>query len=127
MNHLKQLQLCWHMYTMDNNGRLVPNHAQTPIATTDAESWASGGATIDVARTNVQRAAMFPYNTSIRMYHCPSDKSTVAGTSTQRFRSYSMVHPWMSGGFGESNWQQVSRRESDIHDPDPSQASVLWG
>ena len=25
MSNLKQLQLCWHLYTDDNNDRLVPN------------------------------------------------------------------------------------------------------
>ena len=31
LNNLKQLQLCWHLYIVDNGGLLVPNKAQTPF------------------------------------------------------------------------------------------------
>ncbi len=27
LNNLKQLQLCWHLYAVDNGGRLPPNNA----------------------------------------------------------------------------------------------------
>jgi prepilin-type N-terminal cleavage/methylation domain-containing protein/prepilin-type processing-associated H-X9-DG protein len=125
LNHLKQLQLCCHLYSTDNNGWLVENHAETPTATLSSNSWAAGGAKIDTDPTKIQAAALFPFNKAVPIYHCPSDRSVVPGTSILRFRSYSMVHPWM-GGWNESSWQQISRKESDIHDPAPSQASVIW-
>ena len=37
-----------------------------------------------------------------------------------RFRSYSMIFPWMNGNDPTIN--QISRKESDIHDPDPVNA-----
>lgn len=33
LNNLRQLQLCWHLYAADNEGRLVPNKAETGVAT----------------------------------------------------------------------------------------------
>src|SRR3954463_5520724 len=37
MSNLKQLQLCWHLYAMDNDGLLVKNWLGNPTA------WISGG------------------------------------------------------------------------------------
>src|SRR5258707_12162448 len=37
ISNLKQLQLCWHLYALDYRGNLVPNNANTPLATTDFE------------------------------------------------------------------------------------------
>jgi prepilin-type N-terminal cleavage/methylation domain-containing protein/prepilin-type processing-associated H-X9-DG protein len=115
-NHLKQLQLCWHLYALDYGGKLVANGAQT-------DSWVMGSAKTDDSPTNIQACALFPYNTTVQIYHCPSDKSTVIGKSMLRFRSYSMSYPWMNG---DSGARDIRRRESEIHDPGPTQASVLW-
>lgn len=122
MNNLRQLQLCWHMYNLDNEGNLVPNKAETPTQTTGRESWISGGAKTDTNPTNIERSAFFPYNSSIHIYHCPSDHSKVTGTSIIRFRSYSMSYPWMNGDPG--GFVDINRHESDIKNP--SSASVLW-
>jgi prepilin-type N-terminal cleavage/methylation domain-containing protein/prepilin-type processing-associated H-X9-DG protein len=122
-SNLKQLQLCWHLYSLDNGGRLAPNKAQTPDATTQPDSWVAGGAKIDDTPTNIQRSAFFPYNTSIGIYHCPSDFSKVTGKTIVRFRSYAMSYPWINGDPGA---EQIVRKETDIHDPGPSVASVLW-
>ncbi len=123
LNNLRQLQLCWHLYAVDNEGRLVANKAETGIATIGSESWISGGAKLDANATNIQRAAFFPYNSSIAIYHCPSDQSKVQGLSILRFRSYGISFPWMNGN---ADFEQINRKESDIRDPGPSQASVLW-
>src|ERR1700753_2261511 len=42
INNLKQLQLCYTMYTQDNNGRLIPNNATSSAE--DADSWMTGNA-----------------------------------------------------------------------------------
>ena len=47
LNNIKQLQICWHLYACDNAGNLVPNKAQTPIATTQPDSWIAGSAKLD--------------------------------------------------------------------------------
>jgi len=122
-NNLRQLQLCWHLYALDYNGNLVPNKTQTKYATTGADSWVAGSAPYDDTPTNIQTSLFFPYNSSIALYHCPSDQSKVFGKPILRFRSYSMTSPWMNG---DANFLHIFRRESDILSPGPSLASVLW-
>lgn len=123
LNNLGQLQLCWHLYALDDSGRIVPNKAESGIRTIGLESWISGSAKFDDSPTNIQNAALSPYNQSIAIYHCPSDKSLVEGKTILRFRSYGMSYPWMNG---EPNGCRITRKESDIRDPGPSHASVLW-
>ncbi|MBI3849259.1 MAG: prepilin-type N-terminal cleavage/methylation domain-containing protein [Verrucomicrobia bacterium] len=122
-SNLKQLQLCWHFYALDYGGNLVPNKAGTPIETTSPETWVAGGAKIDETPSNIVRSAFFPYNSTIGIYHCPSDLSKVTGKGILRFRSYGMSYPWMNGDPGA---QEIVRKESDIRNPGPSLASVLW-
>jgi prepilin-type processing-associated H-X9-DG protein len=124
LNNVKQLQVCWAMYAVDNNGWLPPNKAQTGSATLGTDSWISGGAQIDTTPDNIRRAVLFKYNTSIDIYHCPADKSLVPGTAIQRFRSYSISWPWMSGDLG-GTYTEINQRESDIRDPAPSIALVF--
>src|SRR6266571_2025959 len=123
LSNLKQLQLCWHLYALDQAGNLVANKAETPIATLGPESWIAGSAKFDDTPTNIQRSAFFPYNTSIAIYHCPSDVSKVEGKNILRFRSYGMSYPWMNGDPG---FIEIARKESEIIHPLPSLASVLW-
>ena len=123
LNNVKQLQLCWHLYAVDNAGNLVANKAQSPLATIEPDSWIAGGAKLDQTPTNIQRSAFFPYNSTIAIYHCPSDQSKVEGKSILRFRSYGMSYPWMNGDPGAA---EINRKETDIRSPGPSLASVLW-
>jgi prepilin-type N-terminal cleavage/methylation domain-containing protein/prepilin-type processing-associated H-X9-DG protein len=125
LNNLKQLQLCWHLYALDNNGLIVPNKAESPTATVGPESWIAGAAKLDDTATNIQRSAFFPYNACIGIYHCPSDRSLVTGKPILRFRSYAMSYPWLNGD-ASTGMQQICRREADILDPPPVLASVLW-
>jgi prepilin-type N-terminal cleavage/methylation domain-containing protein/prepilin-type processing-associated H-X9-DG protein len=125
LNNLKQLQLCWHLYALDNNGTIVPNKAQSPDSTTEPDSWIAGSAKLDETATNIQRAAFYPYNSAIAIYHCPSDKSCVTGKALPRFRSYGMSYPYMNGDINPTF--KVFRKETEILEPGPSVASVLWG
>src|SRR5690349_15254218 len=85
LNNIKQLQLCWHLYALDNNGNLVPNRSETTFASKDPGTWVDGSAPFDDTPTNIQRSAFFPYNTSIALYHCPSDQSKVTNKPMLRF------------------------------------------
>lgn len=124
LSNLKQMQLCWHLYALDNNGNLVPNKAQTATTTTEPDSWIAGSAKTDDSPTNIQRAAFYQYNSAVGIYHCPADKSTVTGKSILRFRSYSMSYPYMNGDPNPPF--KIFHKETEIQDPGPSMASVLW-
>jgi prepilin-type N-terminal cleavage/methylation domain-containing protein/prepilin-type processing-associated H-X9-DG protein len=95
VNNLKQLGACWHLYTVDNNDRLPPNNAIDDITTGNAVdtglSWCAGEAPTDTTFSNIEQGVLFQYNTSVAIYHCPADRSTVESIpSMLRTRSYSM-------------------------------------
>lgn len=92
-NH-RQLALCWVMYAADHGGRLVPNIALgNPGYLTD--TWVLGDMSNPVGATNevyLRDGKLFPYNTSVKIYHCPADRSTVdaGGAQLPRVRSLSL-------------------------------------
>src|ERR1043166_5383156 len=83
MNNLKQLQLCWHLYAVDNDDQLPPNNfvynvdgINNPIVR--SLSWCPGVAPLDTTTSNIEQGLLFQYNSSVGIYHCPSDRSTVS-------------------------------------------------
>jgi prepilin-type processing-associated H-X9-DG protein/prepilin-type N-terminal cleavage/methylation domain-containing protein len=105
MNNLKQLTLCLHLYVGDNNDYFTPNNAGTTFTVTtngdtytyDVQaSWLPGtDATTEISPDNIINGLLFKYNTSLPIYHCPSDQSTLQtadGTPLPqlRWRSYNM-------------------------------------
>jgi prepilin-type N-terminal cleavage/methylation domain-containing protein/prepilin-type processing-associated H-X9-DG protein len=94
LGNLKQLQLCWQMYTDDNDDRLPPQISQFggPDGIFSlAGSWLLGDAKADLTSSNIEHGVLFPYNKSTAIYHCPADKSTVTGRKgLLRTRSYSL-------------------------------------
>jgi len=58
-------------------------------------SWCPDHARTDTTNTDLKSGVLFPYNTSVAIYHCPADRSTVETASGQettqlRNRSYNM-------------------------------------
>src|SRR5262245_21767563 len=102
LNNLRQLQLCFHLYTLDFNGFLPPNNFVYDIDTGgpslgfDSDlTWCPGNTRLDTTTTNIERGKLFPYNRTAAIYHCPADKSTIETPEGQkagklRTRSYSM-------------------------------------
>lgn len=100
LNNLKQLQTCCHLYTGDYYDCLVPNNSvafigggAAPIA---GVSWLPDvDATVEYDPSNIVNGLLYHYNTSLAIYHCPSDYSTLVDSSGQsmvqlRWRSYNM-------------------------------------
>jgi prepilin-type N-terminal cleavage/methylation domain-containing protein/prepilin-type processing-associated H-X9-DG protein len=100
LNNLKQLQVCWHLYAVDNDDLLPPNNfvynvAGDNVPIVRSVSWCPGVAPLDTTTSNVENGVLFQYNRSLAIYHCPADRSTVMkldGTilPQQRTRSYNM-------------------------------------
>jgi prepilin-type processing-associated H-X9-DG protein len=99
LNNLKQMELCVHLYGMDNGDSLPPNNfvydiiSDQPIDT--GPSWCTNLAIYDTNSAGISGGLLFQYNTSVAIYHCPADQSTVQthnGTilSQPRLRSYNM-------------------------------------
>jgi prepilin-type processing-associated H-X9-DG protein len=98
MNNLKQVQTCWLMYAHDNEDIIPPNNfvysvfmgtTNNPSLGEDGLSWCRGLAPLDTNDINDATSVLFPYNRSQALYHCPADRSTVAGfPGLLRKRSY---------------------------------------
>jgi type II secretory pathway pseudopilin PulG len=97
MNNLSQLEVCWHVYAVDHGDLLPPNNSVADItsgnALASAASWCSNTAPYDMNPQGIQNGLLFPYNSSLGIYHCPADRSTVetrdgAKLTNIRLRSY---------------------------------------
>ena len=133
LNNLKQLETCWHLYALDYNDILPPNNSLSDITlgnVTIGASWCTNYAPIDADPTGIKNALLFPYNSSLGIYHCPADRSTVtplngAPLSQLRWRSYNMnlsvnglpdLDPY---AFYNPSFKKLTQ----IHNPDPA---TLW-
>jgi prepilin-type N-terminal cleavage/methylation domain-containing protein len=126
-NH-KQLSLCWVMYAADNAGRLVPNIALGQPGYLD-NTWVLGDMSSGTGATNenyLRNGKLFPYNTSIKIYRCPSDRSMVneGGLLFPRVRSVSMSGQ-MGGDTALIAGFPTNKRETDIRRPAPCKALVF--
>ena len=104
LNNERQLQLCWHLYIVDNNDVLVPNNSVafispgTNVSTSNIKgvSWLPDvDARTEISPVNIINGLLYSYNNQLGIYHCPSDLSTLQTTDGQsinqlRWRSYNM-------------------------------------
>lgn len=139
INNLRQMQLCWLMYAHDSNDELVKNWLDNPLA------WIRGNLAAMPGATNINDikvGMLYPYNGSLEIYRCPSDKPyRVGGKDHVRVRSWAM-NGQMGGadaadtrfGATDTAWVQgtymgrqipVNKKLSDIRNPPPSQAMVF--
>ncbi len=116
LSNLKQLDLAWNMYLLDNNNVMVPNKRNSG-GSTDA-SWLVGNTRTEVNTTNIERGALFQYNKSVGIYKCPSDRSVVVG-KPQFPRNRSFVLSAYLNGNPYENWVfgRVKEKVSEIAKP----------
>jgi prepilin-type N-terminal cleavage/methylation domain-containing protein len=82
LNNLRQIQLCWQLYTDDNQDRVPPQNPGMGThddMSTQSGSWLLGDVQYDLNSSNIEHGVLFQYNQSTAIYHCPVDKSTVSG------------------------------------------------
>jgi prepilin-type N-terminal cleavage/methylation domain-containing protein/prepilin-type processing-associated H-X9-DG protein len=91
LNNMKQMELCYHMYVMDNSDLLPLNFVGGGSAF--AHSWVVGDAQTDPNTTNVQNGVLFQYNQQVKIYECPANTKTIT----------------VSAGFGKSTTVPQSR------------------
>jgi prepilin-type N-terminal cleavage/methylation domain-containing protein len=126
-NH-KQLSLCWVMYAADNGGRLIPNIALGNPGYLD-NSWILGDMSSLPGATNelyIRNGKLFPYNTSVKIYRCPADRSAIktGGVALPRVRSVSLGGQ-MGGDIPLITGFPTNKKETDIRRPAPSKAMVF--
>jgi prepilin-type N-terminal cleavage/methylation domain-containing protein/prepilin-type processing-associated H-X9-DG protein len=131
LSNMRQLQLCWHLYALENNEGLAPNNFGRMNNgrgyTNSGPTWALDNAFTDKTDINIRNGLLFSYSSSIGIYKCPADKSTVQDEGAiPRFRSVSMS-VWMNCFTDprDSRYPLTWHKESDITLPAPSQALVF--
>jgi prepilin-type N-terminal cleavage/methylation domain-containing protein len=98
LNNLKQLEVCFQMYSGDNDGKLVDNYPEGRGSNT----WVLGNMKTQSDATNINfllQGRLTPYGNNPGIYHCPADGSQAPGG--ERVRSYSM-NSWVGNRLMES-------------------------
>ena len=120
-SNLKQLQAGYLMYASDHDDYLPPNYAVMDASLPG--SWVVGNALYDTTTSNLEAGVIFRYVAGAGVYHCPADKSTMAGApSLPRLRSYSL-DGWLRYGWDTDSWTNypwAQNRLSTMHTPPPS-------
>jgi prepilin-type N-terminal cleavage/methylation domain-containing protein/prepilin-type processing-associated H-X9-DG protein len=133
-SNLKQLQLCWQLYSEDNADNLPGNTAMNPgdIAnrgawTADPISWLQGNAWSDTTPTNLQRGVLYHYSHSLGIYRCPADHSTVLDQGLlPRNRSVSMsMYMNFRADRNDPGYELCWHRMGQIQHPGPTRAAVF--
>ncbi|MEY4387703.1 MAG: hypothetical protein RLY20_2986 [Verrucomicrobiota bacterium] len=84
VSNLKQLQVCWIMYSNDNGDRIVNNWVK------DAQGWIDGTVTPTTIQT-IQNGLLFNYNKGVAIYQCPAASiGPSASPATRLVRNYSI-------------------------------------
>jgi prepilin-type N-terminal cleavage/methylation domain-containing protein/prepilin-type processing-associated H-X9-DG protein len=142
MNNLRQLQICSHLYVVDNADKLPPNNYVFDLTTAAPSqfgfstnmTWCPGNARLDANSLNIQHGLLFPYNQSPAIYHCPADKSTVDTTEgaahhMPRTRSYNMSQSINGAPFDDPSvgllYPPSFKKETDIDNPAPANLFVF--
>ena len=136
------METCWHLYALDNNDVLPPNDSimvYTARRSVGAASisWCPDHARTDTNTVDLRSGVLFQYNTSVAIYHCPADKSTVETPDGQplpqlRNRSYNMSqsvngYPEYLTGLGMPGLSDLPcwKKFTEILHPIPSQLFVF--
>ncbi|MCP5522011.1 MAG: type II secretion system protein [Verrucomicrobiales bacterium] len=142
MANLKQLQLVWQMYAGDNDEKVTTSGYKSPVEPT---AWVDGWLdfnpgnpdnTNTLALQDPARSKFASLLTSVEVYKCPADRSTVriGGVAWPRVRSMGM-----SQAFGPGDWldpagfqanvtshkYRTYAKTADIVNPGPSMCYVM--
>jgi prepilin-type N-terminal cleavage/methylation domain-containing protein/prepilin-type processing-associated H-X9-DG protein len=131
-NNLRQLNLCWMLYSGDHSESLIVNDIYVgPGSASWIQGYMQDNSPDSTNSTLLGKGSLFRYNQSIGIYRCPSDlgRSTISGVIYHRVRSYSM-NCYMNGidvglVFASQPGFKVNKKTADITKPEPSQAFVF--
>jgi len=133
LNNLKQLQLCLHLYVADNDDYFVPNNSiaiiNNPGSDVNGLSWLPDvNADTEINPSNIINGLLFQYNSSLPIYHCPADQSTLETPSGHklpdlRWRSYNMSQSVNGYPQGNTNYYKLIpawTKFTEVRQPIPS-------
>jgi prepilin-type N-terminal cleavage/methylation domain-containing protein/prepilin-type processing-associated H-X9-DG protein len=76
VSNMRQLQVCWQMFTDDHNDLLPPNGfppVPGPGGNSAATSWITGNSQTDPPLPSISQGILYPYNKSLSLYQCPAN------------------------------------------------------
>ena len=126
VSNIKQLQLGWQMYTVDNSDKVIAN---SPLGAGYSwcggftEAWAANQANVDptIYQTNMLAPFM---GGQLGVYHCPADN--IPSDNGQRIRSYTMQGQMGSTlAYGNQVYAKSYLKVSQITSPGPSDMIVF--
>ena len=145
INNMRQLQVCWQLYTDENNDLLPLNGAAPtpgPGGNGLPNSWIQGGAQSDPALPFIANGVLYPYNKSVTLYACPANTrqitypanppTTWVPTPGPQARTVSINYPL--GGFTASDPTGTSplltgvtpvHKYSNIRPPNPQPNQMI--
>ena len=133
LNNLRQLQMAWITYLGDNHNELPFNGQEQTMYSynvSTSNSWVTGDATYSADLSYIEKGTLYPFVSQPLVYHCPTDRSMVNGSSQTRNRSYSLNF-YLNGALdaqyngGQPPGGAVQRGDA-IFERDPSDAGVLF-
>lgn len=139
MSNAKQLQLGWHLYTLDNEDKLPLNWLSNPNAWISGNVSSLPGATNE---TDIKNGKLWIYNPSLEIYQCaaanaalPASLNAVPGMRGKRLIRNVSMEGRMGGGTGVSGEADTTwvlgakypqyKRVSEIRLPSPSESIVF--
>ena len=141
LSNLKQLQLAWHLYADDNQGKITSSGYTRPVEPT---AWVDGWldfnpSTTDNTNTVIlkdpNRSKFARYLTAVDIYKCPADHSyvNIRGVRHSRVRSMGMSQALggPGGWLAPPSYNEQQRRyrtyfkEAEMIEPSPSMIYVL--
>lgn len=131
-NNLRQLNLCWMLYALDQSESLIVNDIYVgPGSASWIQGYMQDNSQDSTNSTLLEKGSLFRYNQTLGIYRCPSDlgRSTIGGATHRRVRSYSM-NCYMNGidvglVFDSKPGFKVNKKTTDITKPPPSLAFVF--
>jgi prepilin-type N-terminal cleavage/methylation domain-containing protein/prepilin-type processing-associated H-X9-DG protein len=138
LGNLKQLQVCWHLYAVDNRDILPPNNSVMNMNSSVIAagiSWSPDHPRTDTNTVDLESGVLFQYNRSAAIYRCPADRSTIETPSGEKLpqlrnRSYNMSqsvngYPEFEDPFGLIALLPTWKKLTQIIRPPPSKLFVF--
>lgn len=117
MSNVKQLQLAYELYSLDNGNRVMDNSV-AGVASPGNRAWIKGNVQDFVAgyENDPKLGVLYPYNTSLGIYRCPSSRAFLRAAAVQvpHNRSYS-VSVWLGSNLTPPDL--IAQRYSSIKNP----------
>lgn len=131
-SNLKQLQLCFHLYAVDNQDFMPPNDfvydmsSLQPFPGNAGPSWCTNIAPYDGSTAGIANGLLYQYNSSPGIYRCAADQSTIQNPDgtllpQPRVRSYDMSQSVNGLSYAGQIAADIPHyaRTTDIRDPTP--------